>query len=67
MRERFWLKRLMAEDHLRPKHKWEDNIKMYLREIGFGSVIHMAQDSNRWRALVGKMLNHQLQKRREMC
>jgi hypothetical protein len=22
----------------RPRHRWEDNIKMYLREIGFGDV-----------------------------
>jgi hypothetical protein len=38
----------------RPKHRWEDNIKMDLREIGFGDVdwIHLAQDRDRWRALV---------------
>jgi hypothetical protein len=30
----------------RPRHRWEDNIKMDLREIGFGDVdwIHLAQD-----------------------
>jgi hypothetical protein len=22
----------------RPKRRWEDNVKMYLREIGFGDV-----------------------------
>jgi hypothetical protein len=33
----------------RPRHRWEDNIKLDLREIGFGDVdwIHLAQDRNR--------------------
>jgi hypothetical protein len=33
----------------RPKRRWEDNIKMDLREIGFGDVdwIDLAQDRNR--------------------
>jgi hypothetical protein len=32
-----------------PRHRWEDNIKMDLREIGFGNVdwIHLAQDRDR--------------------
>jgi hypothetical protein len=31
----------------RPRRRWEGNIKMDLREIGFGDVdwIHLAQDS----------------------
>jgi hypothetical protein len=38
----------------RPRCRWADNIKMDLREIGFGDVnwIHWAQDRDRWRALV---------------
>jgi hypothetical protein len=42
-----------------PRHRWEDNIKMYLREIGFGDVdwIHWAQDRDRWRALVNTVMN----------
>jgi hypothetical protein len=34
----------------RPRHRWEDNIKMDLREIGFGDVdwIHLAQDRDKW-------------------
>jgi hypothetical protein len=34
----------------RPRHKWEDNIKMDLREIGFGGVdwIRLTQDRDRW-------------------
>jgi hypothetical protein len=34
----------------RPRHRWEDNIKMDLREIKYGDVdwIHLAQDRDRW-------------------
>jgi hypothetical protein len=37
----------------RPRHRWEDGIKMDLREIGWGGVewIHLAQDRDRWRAV----------------
>jgi hypothetical protein len=43
----------------RPRRRWEDNIEMYLREIGFGDVdwIHWAQDSDRWLALVNTVMN----------
>jgi hypothetical protein len=43
----------------RPRCRWEDNIKMDLREIGFGDVdwIHWAQDRDRWRALVNTVMN----------
>jgi hypothetical protein len=43
----------------RPRRRREDNIKMDLREVGFGVVdwIHWAQDRNRWRALVNTVLN----------
>ena len=38
----------------RPRHKWEDNIKMDLQEMGCGCMdwIELAQDKDRWRALV---------------
>jgi hypothetical protein len=37
----------------RPRRRWEDNIKMELREIGFGDVdwFHLAQDGGRWQLL----------------
>jgi hypothetical protein len=37
----------------RPRHRWEDNIKMDVREIGWGVMdwIDLAQDRDRWRAL----------------
>jgi hypothetical protein len=43
----------------RPRHRWEDNIKMDLRELGFGDVdwIYLAQDRDRWQTLVNKVMN----------
>jgi hypothetical protein len=43
----------------RPRRRWEDNIMMDLREIGFGDVdwFHWAQDRDRWRALVNTVVN----------
>jgi hypothetical protein len=43
----------------RPRRKWGDNIKMDLREIGFEDVdwINLAQDRDRWRALVNTVMN----------
>jgi hypothetical protein len=38
----------------RPRRRWEDNIKMDLQEVGLGcgDLIGLAQDRDRWRALV---------------
>jgi hypothetical protein len=43
----------------RPRHRWVDNIRMDLGEVRWGDVgwIGLAQDSNRWRALVNSALN----------
>jgi hypothetical protein len=43
----------------RPRRRWEDNIKMDIREIGFGDVdwINLAQDTDRWRTLVNTVMN----------
>jgi hypothetical protein len=43
----------------RPRRRWEDNIKMDLWEIGFGVMdwIDLAQDRDRWRALVNTVMN----------
>jgi hypothetical protein len=42
----------------RPRRKWEDNIKMDLREIGWGGMdwIDLAQDRDQWRALVNTVM-----------
>jgi hypothetical protein len=39
--------------------RWEDNIKMDLKEIGCGGMgwIKRAQDRDQWRALVNTVLN----------
>jgi len=39
----------------RPRRRWEDNIKMDLQEVGRGrgDWMELAQDRDRWRALVG--------------
>jgi hypothetical protein len=43
----------------RPRRRWEDGIKMDLREIGWVGVewIHLAQDRDLWRALVNVVMN----------
>jgi hypothetical protein len=33
MQTKFWLKTLKGRDHLEDRHKWEDNIKIHLKEI----------------------------------
>jgi hypothetical protein len=42
----------------RPRRRWEDAIKMGLREIGGGvEWIRLAQDRDRWRAVVNAVMN----------
>ncbi|KAJ4435759.1 hypothetical protein ANN_18378 [Periplaneta americana] len=43
----------------RPRRRWEDNIKMYLREVGYDDRdwINLAQDRDRWRAYVRAAMN----------
>jgi hypothetical protein len=43
----------------RPRRRWEDNIKMGLREIGVDGAnwIHLAQDRVQWRAFVNTVMN----------
>jgi hypothetical protein len=43
----------------RPRHRWLDNIKMDLLEIGWGGVdwIGLPQDRNKWRAVVNAVMN----------
>jgi hypothetical protein len=43
--------------HGRPRHRWEDNIKMDLEEVGWGGGIDMVQDRDRWWALVNAVMN----------
>jgi hypothetical protein len=44
---------------VRPRRRWEDGIKMDLREISLGRLewIHLAQDRDRRRAVVNAVMN----------
>jgi hypothetical protein len=46
----------------RPRCRWVDNIKIYLREIGWDGMdwIDLAQDRDQWRALVTTVMNKML-------
>ena len=43
----------------RPRRRWEDDIEMDLQEVGCEGVdwIQLAQDRDRWRALVTAVMN----------
>ena len=43
----------------RPRLRWENNIKIDLREVGWWVIdwIHLAQDRDRWRAVVNAVMN----------
>jgi len=45
--------------HGTPRRRWEDNIKMNLEQMGCGFMdwIELAQDRDRWRALVNGLMN----------
>ena len=44
---------------VRPRRRWNDNIKMDLQEVGRGCVywMELTQDRGRWRALVSTVMN----------
>jgi hypothetical protein len=46
----------------RLRHRWEDNIRINLRERGWEGVdwIHLAQDRDQWQALVNTIMNIQI-------
>ena len=43
----------------RPRCRWEDNIKIDVEEVGrgYGDWMELAQDRDRWRALVSAVMN----------
>jgi hypothetical protein len=43
----------------RARHGWEDNIRMFLHEVGCGSIdwIGLAQDRHRWWTFVNAVMN----------
>jgi hypothetical protein len=44
----------------RPRRRWDDNIKKDLQEVRCGGMdwIELAEDKDRWRALVHALMNH---------
>jgi hypothetical protein len=57
---RFWMGEPEGKRPLgRPRHRWEDNIKMYLQEVGFRGMdwLKLAQDRDMWRALLNVVMN----------
>jgi hypothetical protein len=53
----------------RPRRRWEDGIRMYLREIGLGGVdwIRLSQDRDQWRAVVSAVMNLRVLAPRSEC
>jgi hypothetical protein len=47
----------------RPTRRWVDNVKIDIREIGWGGMewIDLAQDTDQWRALVNTVMNLRVQ------
>jgi len=43
----------------RPRHRWEDNIKMDLQKVGWRGMdlIDLAQNGDKWQALVNAVMN----------
>jgi len=50
----------------RPRRRWQDNIKLDLQEVGCGGMdwIDLAQDRDRWRAVVNEVMNLRVPKMR---
>jgi hypothetical protein len=46
-------------DEKKPRHRWEDNIKLDLQDVGCGGIdwIELAQDRDRWQAFVNAEMN----------
>jgi hypothetical protein len=51
----------------RPRRRWEDNIKMDVREIRIAGAnwIRLAQDRVQWRALVSTVINPEVSQRKQ--
>jgi hypothetical protein len=58
----FWLGGPKARSLGRPRRRWEDNIKMDLREIGIDEAnwIQLAEDRVQWRACVSTVMNRRV-------
>jgi hypothetical protein len=54
-----WLENRRGRDNLEEGRRWEDNIRMDLREIGWEGVdwMQLTQACDQWRALVNTVMN----------
>jgi len=60
MRRKFWSEKLKGKAYSRrPGNGWEDDNRLDLRKRGWKGVdwMHLAQDRDKWRALVNTVLN----------
>jgi uncharacterized protein YebE (UPF0316 family) len=54
----FWWESIETKRPLgRPRCRWEDNIKMDIKEIGYGVTHWIHQDKDQWSALVNTVMN----------
>jgi hypothetical protein len=64
MRTKFWPESLKRRDHSKEPHVGsKNNVNIYITEIGFGGLnwIYLAQDMDRWLALVKPVMKYRLQ------
>jgi hypothetical protein len=56
----FWWESQKERDYWEDRHRWNDNIKMNLREIGWGDMdwIDLAEDRDQWGALMNISLSN---------
>jgi len=47
----------------RPRHRWEDNVRINLQEVGCGVMdwVDLAQDRDKWQAVVNMVMNLRVQ------
>jgi hypothetical protein len=62
MNTKFWSENMKGREHSedgRPRRRWEENIRMDLRKIGWEGVnrIHLSQYKGHWRAVVNTVMN----------
>jgi hypothetical protein len=66
MRTKCWSENLKGRDHSEDRLRWEDKIRMDLKEIGWKRVdwMHLAQDKDQWWAPVNAVMTFGIHKRR---
>jgi hypothetical protein len=63
MHTKFWLENLTGRDHRRrTRHRWEDHIRIDLKEMGLEGMdwINLVQNRDQWQALAYTIMNIQV-------